>query len=148
MYFFHLGPLAEGSSGKPPGRGHLQMDHRDHQERFSFNHSFYFLSCLLLLLFFVFYLTFSLPLPVFSISSLLCLLSYLYPSRCVFPISVFRRFGFFCVVLLIAGSNTGRYRIQNILMHYRCEETAVRPARKVHFRFPMNTSLLDSNTFC
>ena len=56
LYVFHAGPPAERSSGKPPGRGHLQMDHQDHQERFSFIHSFFisFLSFLLLFLLFLF----------------------------------------------------------------------------------------------
>ena len=64
LYVFHAGPPAERSSGKPPERGHLQMDYQNHQERFSFIHSsFSFLSFLLLLLLFLFFLIFSVPAP-------------------------------------------------------------------------------------
>ena len=73
LYVFHAGPPAERSSGKPPGRGHLQMDHQDHQERFSFINSFFILFCLFYFSssFSFFFLSFPFPprFPHFSLSS-------------------------------------------------------------------------------
>ena len=78
LYFFHAGPHSEGSSGKPPGRRHLLIDHRDHQERFSFIHSFIFITILSTSPPLSLFLIFSLPVPSPPFQSFVVSVSYVF----------------------------------------------------------------------